>query len=97
MYVVRNVFRAKPGKATDLAQRFKAAAPHLEAMIDGQTRVLTDVVSGFWTVVVESEVEDLGGYLDQSRGATSSEEVRDIMSGYMELVEGGHREIFKVE
>lgn len=97
MFVVRNVFRAKPGKAKDLADRFKAAAPHFESRIEGRMRVMTDVVSSFWTVVLESEVEDLAAYLDQSRSATSNPEVREIMSGYMDLVEGGRREIFKVE
>ena len=97
MYVVRNVFTTKPGKARELVAKFQAARPHLEA--DGRhgLRILTDAVAGFWTVVVESEVEDLTEFLGQARGGMRSTAAAEAMEGYMDLVEGGYREVFVVE
>jgi hypothetical protein len=97
MFLVRNVFQAKPGRAKDLVQKFKAAAPHLETRGVRNTRILTDVVETFWTVVIESEVEDLGDYAAQSRTMSSDPKVGEVMKGYMDLVQGGRREVFLIE
>jgi hypothetical protein len=48
-------------------------------------------------VVVESETEDMAVFFTNLRSATMSDELRDIMKGYMDCVAGGHREIFMVE
>ena len=96
MYVVRNVFRTKPGKAKALVAKFKDAAPHLTQLGVKSTRILTDVSATFWTVVVESETDDLSGYLEMARG-DRGEAAGKALAGYMDLVEGGHREVFKIE
>lgn len=98
MYLIREVFQARPGKAKDLVKMFKLAAPHF-AKTEGMNnmKVMTDVVSNYWTVVVESETDNIGGFFTNLRSATMSDELKDIMKGYMECVEGGHREIFMVE
>lgn len=96
MYVVRNVFHCKPGKAKDLVAKLEAASPSLEEEMGVRQRVLTDVAAGFWTVVFESEVEDLSAYLGRARGERGAQ-ADQAMAGYMELVTGGYREIFKVE
>ena len=98
MYLIREVFQAKPGRAKDLVKMFKQAAPHFEKMGAMQgMRVLTDIVSTYWTVIVESETEDMGAFFANMRTATMSDELKDIMKGYMDCVEGGRREIFMVE
>ena len=97
MYIIRNVFRAKPGKAKDLVAKFKAAAPHLRDMGIVNTRILTDTVAGFWTVVVESEADDLSAYMARLQERPDNPELAAAMAGYMDLVDGGHREILKVE
>ena len=97
MYIVRNIFRTKPGKAKELVGKFKAASPHLRELGVKNTRLLTDAVAGFWTVVVESDVEDLATYIHNIESMGGNSAVRDAMAGYMDLVETGHREIFKVE
>jgi hypothetical protein len=98
MYLVRDVFKAKPGKAKDLVKKFKAAIPYFTQTEGGKNyRVMTDVVSTYWTVVIESEVEDVGDFIGKLRGATVGKELSEIMQGYMELVDGGHREIFLLE
>ncbi|MBK8520120.1 MAG: hypothetical protein IPL54_04325 [Chitinophagaceae bacterium] len=98
MYQIREVFQAKPGKAKDLVKMFKQAAPHLESMQGIQhVKVLTDIVSTYWTVILESETEDISGFFTNLRSATMSDELKDIMKGYMDCVEGGKREIFMIE
>ncbi len=97
MYQIREVFQAKPGKAKDLVKMFKQAAPHFEKMGSKNTKVLTDIVSTYWTVIVESETEDMAGFFSNMRSATMSDELKDIMKGYMDCVEGGRREIFMIE
>lgn len=97
MYVVRDIFQTKPGKAKELAAKFKAAAPHLEAMGLGRLRVMTDAVAGYWTVVAEGEVESLDHYFDVARREREHPEIAEAMRGYMDLVLGGRREIFRLE
>lgn len=98
MYLIREVFQARPGKAKDLVKMFKAAAPHFEKTGEAKNmKVMTDIVSNYWTVIVESETEDLGAFFTNLRSATMSDEIKDIMKNYMECVEGGRREIFMIE
>ncbi|MEP0813229.1 MAG: hypothetical protein HRF49_01010 [bacterium] len=97
MYVVRNVFRAKPGQAKALVAKFKAAQPLIEKSTAGQVRLLTDVSAGFWTVVVENTTDNLNEYLGVAQKVSQEPEIGEAMKGYMDLIESGYREIFKVE
>jgi len=97
MYVIRDVFQTKPGQAKALVNIFKNAATFMQSMGVKQTRILTDTVSSYWTVVLEIEVDTMEEYFQQLEGRKSNKEMADAMKGYMDLVTGGHREIFKVE
>jgi len=97
MYVIRDVFQTKPGKAKALVNIFKNASTHMHSMGVKQTRIMTDTVSSYWTVVLEIEVDSMEEYFQQFEGRKSNKEMEDAMKGYMDLVVGGHREIFKVE
>jgi hypothetical protein len=98
MYLVRNVFQAKPGQSKTLSEIFKKAAAPLKATGLAQSvRVLTDASAGFWTVVVESEVEDLNAYMDMTKIASKHPELGEAMKGYADLTTGGHREIYRIE
>src|SRR5215208_1962270 len=95
MLLIRDVFRCKPGKAGELARRFKQTVPSMESEDGFQNcRVLVDYVASYWTVVLQAEVEDLAKVEGHMKGYSSRPEVREAMEGYMELVEGGHREIY---
>jgi hypothetical protein len=96
MYLVRDVFQAKPGKAKDLVKIFKEASKYMPKEGMGKSRISTDVVSNYWTVVLEIEVESLNFWENMS-GFSQKPEVKEIMKDYMTFVEGGHREIFKIE
>lgn len=97
MYLIRDVFRCKPGKAGELARRFKQTIPSMEQE-DGfrNCRVLVDYVASYWTVVLQAEVDDLGQFEHHMRSYGSRPEVREALEGYMELVQEGHREIYRI-
>jgi hypothetical protein len=97
MYLIREVFQTKPGKAKELVKKFKQAAPFFEKQGMSNTKIMTDIVGNYWTVVIESEVKDLGDFAKEVRSATSEPELEKIMQGYMDLVEGGRREIYLLE
>src|SRR5688572_2645625 len=98
MYLVREVFKSKPGKAKELVKKFKAAAPHFEKSGEGTNyKVLTDAVGSYWAVVVEFETADMGNFFSHLRNSPPSAELQEIMKGYIDLVEGGSREIYLIE
>jgi hypothetical protein len=97
MLLIREVFNAKPGKAGELAKKFKQVIPFMEKEGLKNTRVMTDFVAKYWTVVIESETEELARFEKEVRGFTSKPEVREIMKDYMSLVDGGYREVYKIE
>ena len=92
MYVVRDTFRTKPGKANALIEKFTAAAPHLAgAGVRGHC-ILVDEVADYWTVVFESTVEDLDSYFAFRENTAAGE----ALSGYLDFVESGGRRIYRV-
>ena len=98
MYLVRNVFQAKPGQAKALAEIFKKAGPAMkESGLSQNFRVLTDASAGFWTVVVESEVQDLNAYMDMAQAVSKHPQIGQAMKGYTDFTTGGHREIYRIE
>ena len=97
MLLIRDVFRCKPGKARQVAEMFKRTMPSMEEH-DGflNSRVMVDYVSTYWTVVLEAEVEDIGQFDQHMNSYGSRPEVREALEGYLDLVEGGHREIYRI-
>jgi len=97
MILIREVFTTKPGKAGELVKKFKQVIPFMEKEGLKNTKIMTDLVAKYWTVVIESETEDFAKFEKEVRGFTSKPEVKEIMKDYMSLVDSGYREIFKIE
>lgn len=98
MYLIREVFHSKPGKAKELVKKFKQAMPHFEKAGEGRNfKIMTDASGRYWTVVIEFETDDMGKFFANLRGGTASPELQEIMKGYIDLLEGGAREIFLLE
>lgn len=97
MYVVRDIFRCKAGKAKELVAKFKKSMDSMER-VDGfvNVRLMVDFVADYWTVVLESNVASLEQFEKHMSEWSSRPEVKDAMEGYMDLVEGGRREIFRI-
>jgi len=95
MYIVRDVFIAKPGSAGKLAKLMKEMATSME---DGKGRVMLDFVTDFNKIVFEHEVETLADFEKaMSEYKTNMKpELMEKMKGYTELYQTGYREIFKV-
>ena len=96
MYLIREVFKCKPGKAKELVNKLKQASKYMEDDMKG-IKIMTDIAADYWTVVMQFEVKDLGEFAKEIRGGTSQPEMENIMKGYMDLVDGGYREIFLIE
>ncbi len=97
MFVVRDVFHCKPGKAKELAEKFKRTVASMEA--DDHFRnpkVMVDAVADYWTVVLEAEVESLADFEHHMREFGNRPAVREALAGYMDLVNGGSREIWRI-
>jgi hypothetical protein len=92
MYVIREVFTARPGQASRLAAHFKT----LFEMLDIKARVLTDHIAPFNTVVLETDVADLGAFEKAMADYAARPDIRDKMKGYTELYLTGYREVYKV-
>jgi hypothetical protein len=59
-------------------------------------RILVDEVATFWTVVIETEAQDMGAFEKMLRDRSGRQDVQEAMAGYMDLVDGGYREVFRV-
>ena len=94
---MRNVFHTKPGKAKEHVKIFKNAQQYMPDVGVKSTKILTDVSAAFWTVVLESEVEDLNAYVDMANAVSKKPELGEAMKGYINLVTQGYREIYRVE
>jgi len=93
MFVVRETFTCKPGKASQLAKLFKDVMSDMPRM---KPRVSTDFIGNFNTVVLETEANDLGEFEKTMQDYMSRQDLRDKMKGYTELYQAGKREVFKV-
>ena len=97
MLLIRDVFRCRPGKASELARRLQRTLASSEAE-DGfrNSRILIDYVGTYWTVVMEAEAEDLSQFDHHMDGYASRPVVQEAMHGYTELVLDGYREVFRI-
>ena len=93
MFVVRETFTAKPGKASALAAMFKEVLPQITG---AKVRVLTDFIGPFNTVVLETEATDLTQFEKTMQEYMSRQDIRDKMKGYADLYQSGRREVYKV-
>jgi hypothetical protein len=99
MFLIREIFYCKPGKAGEMVKRFKQMEPIMaELGVKGTQRVMTDM-SGehYWTVVSETEADAVEDYLNMTRQTMTDPRMQKIMQGYHDFVESGRREIYKVE
>jgi hypothetical protein len=102
MLLIREVFHCKPGKVRALVEKFQAMSKVSEKAGQGKFRLMTDL-SGerYWTIVAEMEMPSLQAFDEMMQGKGMSEEMQQefgkIMEGYHDLIDHGHREIFKIE
>jgi len=93
MYVIRETFTAKPGMASKLANLLAEVMSEEHHL---NTRVLTDVVGPFNTVVMETEVENLEEHGRRMKEYMEKSNISARMKGYTDLYQSGSREIYQV-
>jgi hypothetical protein len=102
MLLIREVFHCKPGKVRPMVEKFVAMGRLTEKAGMGKGRVLTDFCGErYWTIISEYEVADLHAFEEMMAGKGMTDEMNKeferIMVGYHDLIDHGHREIFKIE
>ena len=98
MIVVRNVFRLKFGKAREAVELWKegmALAKRL-GFPAKSSRVLTDLVGQFYTLVFESTFESLSDFESAGKTIMSNPEWGAWYAKVSTITESGHREILNV-
>jgi hypothetical protein len=93
MFVIRETFTARPGMASKLARLFSEVMSSEHSM---GTRVLTDFVGPFNTVVLETEVDDLEEHGRRMKEYMEKPGIRERMNGYTDMYVSGKREIYQV-
>ena len=97
-YIIREIFTAKPGQAGKLARLFKKTMGHYP-----KTRIMTDMVGPYNTVVMEIETDSLAQWEKDMQDMKSGKpdpnmkpEDAEEMSKYSEMYLTGKREIFQI-
>lgn len=98
MLIVRDVFTAKPGQATNLAKLFKKTFSK-----NGEVRIMTDMIADYNTVVMEIKVKDLAEYEQHINNYKSGKpdpmidsSAMEEFSKYHDMFFSGRREIWQV-
>jgi hypothetical protein len=93
MLIVRETFTAKPGMASKLAKMFREMS---KEMPGPKSRVLTDFVGPYNTVIWEVEINELGDFEKMMKEYASKPDLEKKMAGYTEMYMTGKREIYRV-
>jgi hypothetical protein len=98
MVIIREVFTAKPGMASKLANLFKRGFAGYQ-----NVRIMTDMAGDYNTVVMEMTLNTLAEFEQQMEEYKSGKpdprmdpKVAEEMSKYTEMYQTGRREIFRV-
>jgi len=96
MYIIRESFTAKPGMASKLAKMMKEinSDPKMSTRI--KTKVMTDAVGNFNTVVMETEVAEFSEFEKMMKEYASRTDIHEKMKGYTDMYVTGKREIFQL-
>ena len=102
MLLIREVFHCKPGKVRPLVEKFLAMSKLNEKMGFGKMKVMTDFSgANYWTLVSEWEVATMKDFEQMMQTQPDDPEItkefEKIMDGYHDLIDHGHREIYKLE
>ena len=99
MIVVRMVFQAKFGKASEVVATFKRGQERIHEIIGDRARArfLTDLSGPFDTVVQEVEVESLAEWERIRARLFTDPRFREMQASGPGLLEGGRTEYYTVE
>lgn len=98
MIVVRDIFRVKFGQAREALALWKEglALNRRFGYEAKNTRILTDLVGDYYTLVFESTFESLAHWEKAGKSVTASAEWRSWYGKIIAATESGRREIFTI-
>ena len=98
MIVVRNVFQVKFGKASDAVALWKEglALSKRIGFTAKSSRVLTDLVGQFYTVVFENTFDSLSDFESAAKTVMANPEWKSWYAKVAAITESGHREIMNI-
>ncbi len=99
MIVVRMVFQAKFGKASQVVAGFKRGQEIAREVAGNRarSRILTDLSGPFDTVIQEIEVESLAEWERLRAKMFTDPRFREMQASGPELIEGGRTEYYTIE
>lgn len=97
MILVRNVFRLKFGMAKEAVAHMKEGIKTIARLMPSTSpRVLTDLVTDFYTVVLEMTFDSLAAYEENSKAAMGEKDWQEWYQKFVPCVDSGHREVFTI-
>jgi NIPSNAP len=97
MIVVRDIFQLKFGKARDAVALWQDGLQFVRDSANArETRVLTDLVGQYYTLVLETTYDSLADFESTGPRLMTDQKWRDWYAKFTPLVEAGRREIFTV-
>ena len=96
MFIVREVFIAKPGSAGKLAKMCKSMISMDSSMKNA--KVMLDFVTDFNKIAIEHEIGSLAEFEKEMEEYKKNPDPKmmEMMKGYTDMYQTGYREIFKV-
>ena len=95
MIIVHDIFIAKPGQASKLAKKFKAAMDGNAELVN----ILTDMTGQYNKVIMVTKYDNLSAYeksYDQYKeNAEAMKKMTEAMEGYHDMYLTGSREIYQ--
>ena len=102
MLLIREIMYCKPGKVKPMVEKFLAMNKLSSKLGMPAMKVMTDF-SGerYWTLVADFETPSMAEFEKMMQGQGMSEadtkEFERLMEGYHDLIDSGHREIYRLE
>ncbi len=99
MILVRQTFKAKYGKAGEVAGHIRESSAVVSRVLGSNHhwRVLTDLTGAFDTVVLEIEQQSLAEWEQTRVSMFQHAEFRESIAPLMDLLESGESQLFTIE
>lgn len=97
MILVREVFQVKYGKMKEAKALMKEMVGMMPAPAGGgPTRLLTDLVGQYYTLIMENTHKDLAAFETSMSAEMSKPEFGALYQKFVPLIDSGRREIFTI-
>lgn len=96
MILVRDIFNLRFGTMRDALSMWKEGESIMRASGHQPARILTDLTGDYYTLVMESQFNNLSEFENGHTSTTQADAWRDWYKKFSQLVESGRREIFKI-